>query len=105
MMKILLYAGKSSNFRPFFNTKGEKEKYNTRNIIIQNNKNVKNLSISPPSCLLLAKRDRGKSAMVHNNINTNRGSKPEEKEDTNITRSTFSNLPCYKRDFSREGIA
>ena len=71
MMKILLYAGKSSNFRPFFNTKGEKEKYNTRNIIIQNNKNVKNLSISPPSCLLLAKRDRGKSAMVHNNINTN----------------------------------
>ena len=71
MMKILLYAGKSSNFRPFFNTKGEKEKYNTRNIIIQNNKNVKNLSISPPSCLLLAKRYRGKSAMVHNNINTN----------------------------------
>ena len=70
MMKILLYAGKSSNFN-IFPLKEEKEKYNTRNIIIKNNKIVKNLSISPPSCLLLAKRDRGKSAMVHNNINTN----------------------------------
>ena len=69
-MKILLYAGKSSNFN-IFPLKEEKEKYNTRNIIIKNNKIVKNLSISPPSCLLLAKRDRGKSAMVHNNINTN----------------------------------
>ena len=37
MMKILIYAGKSSNFN-IFPLKEEKEKYNTRNIIIKNNK-------------------------------------------------------------------